>query len=74
MTMANLGDARRDLAERTRDVEMSRRAISDFEAVAEVFRDASHPRYYHLAKEKLAVARKLAAELSTYAPAGSGGR
>jgi tetratricopeptide (TPR) repeat protein len=64
MTTANLGDVRRNLAERTGDVEMSRRAVSDFEAVAEVFHDASHARYYELAKEQLAVARTLAAQLA----------
>ncbi|MGD8615702.1 MAG: tetratricopeptide repeat protein [Gammaproteobacteria bacterium] len=64
MTTANLGDVRRILAERTGDVEMSRQAVSDFQAVAEVFHEASHPRYYQLAKEKLAVARELAAELA----------
>ena len=62
MTRANLGDVRRALAERTRDVELSRQAVADFEAVAGVFRDASHPQYYHLAKEQLAVARNHAVE------------
>ena len=64
MTTANLADVRRRLAEYTGDVEMSRRAVSDFEMVAAVFHDASHARYYELAKEQLAVARKLAAELA----------
>jgi tetratricopeptide (TPR) repeat protein len=64
MTTANQADLRRSLAECTGDVEMSRRAVSDFERVAQVFHDASHARYYELAKEQLAVARKLAAELA----------
>ena len=64
MTRANLGDARRGLAEREQDTTMSHRAVADFEAVAEVFHSASHPQYYELAKERLAVARELAARLS----------
>jgi tetratricopeptide (TPR) repeat protein len=64
MTTANLADVRRSLAEQTGNIELSRQAVSDFELVAEVFHDASHARYYELAKERLAVARKLVAELA----------
>lgn len=63
MTTANLGDARRTLAGILRDNTVCRQAIADFEAVAAIFQEASHPHYYDLAKERLAVARKLAAEL-----------
>ncbi|MFN2309016.1 MAG: hypothetical protein ABR553_04680 [Gammaproteobacteria bacterium] len=61
---ADLGDARRALAEQAGDADLCCLAIGDFEAVAKVFRDASHPQYYELAKERLAVARKLAVELN----------
>ena len=43
---------------------------SCFETVAEVFHDASHARYYELAKEQLAMTRKLAAELAAWSPGG----
>lgn len=63
MTTANLGVARRTLAEWAHDVEISRQAVADFEAVAEVFHDASHAQYYELAEEQLAKARAVVAGL-----------
>jgi len=59
MTMANLGAARKALAEQLRDVGLVRTALSDFEAVAEVFRNASHAHYYELATEQVAKMREL---------------
>lgn len=63
MTTANLGVARRMLAEQARDLELSRQAEAEFEAVAEVFREASHAQYYELAEERVAETRKLIASL-----------
>ncbi|HQU16293.1 MAG: tetratricopeptide repeat protein [Gammaproteobacteria bacterium] len=63
MTMANLCAARKALAEQLRDVELVRRVLTDFGAVAEVFREASHARYYELVVEQVALTRKLEREL-----------
>lgn len=59
MTLANLGAARKTLAQLVGDVEIARRALADFGAVAQVFRDASHAQYYELVTEQMALTRKL---------------
>jgi tetratricopeptide (TPR) repeat protein len=63
MTMANLCAARKVLAEQLGDVKLVRRVLSDFGAVAEVFREASHAQYYELVTEQVALTRKLEHEL-----------
>jgi hypothetical protein len=64
MTMANLGVARRTLAEQTEDVVTARKAVDELEAVSEIFRNASHAQYSELCIDQLARARKLADALS----------
>jgi len=59
MTMANLAAARKALAELSADVDLVREALSEFQAVAGVFREASHAQYYELATEQIALLRKL---------------
>ena len=59
MTLANLCAARKALAELVGDAEIARRALTDFRAVAEVFRDASHAQYYELVIEQVALTKKL---------------
>lgn len=59
MTLANLGAARKALAQLVGDVEIARRALTDFGAVAQVFRAASHAQYYELVTEQMALTRKL---------------
>jgi len=71
MTLANLGATRKALAELVGDVEIARRALTDFRAVAEVFRDASHAQYYELVTEQVALTQKLELTLMNGA-AGSG--
>lgn len=63
MTMANLGIARKTLAEQTNDIEIARQAVTDFEAVSEIFRNASHAHYYELSEEQRASTLKLLVEL-----------
>ncbi len=63
MTIANLCAARKALAEQLGNVELARRALTDFGAVAEVFREASHAHYYELVVEQVALTRKLEQEL-----------
>tara|TARA_R110002049_G_scaffold141365_1_gene303013 strand:- start:887 stop:1411 length:525 start_codon:yes stop_codon:yes gene_type:complete len=59
MTLANLCAVRKILAELVCDVEIARRALIDFRAVAEVFREASHAQYYKLVTEQVALTQKL---------------
>jgi tetratricopeptide (TPR) repeat protein len=59
MTMANLAAARKALAELTGDVDQVHAALSDFQTVASVFREASHAQYYELVTEQIALLRKL---------------
>jgi hypothetical protein len=69
MTTANLGGARKVLAECAQDVGISRVAVDDFQAAADVFHDASHAQYYELAGEQLAETRKLSAKINDTARA-----
>ena len=59
MTAANLAIAQKSLAERLGDAGTAGLALSSFEAVAEVFRSASHARYYQFATEQIAKTRTL---------------
>ena len=59
MTMANLCAVRKALAKQLGDVELTRRVLTGFGAVAEVFREASHAHYYELIVEQVALTRKL---------------
>lgn len=59
MTLANLCATRKALAQLVGDAEIARRALTDFRAVAEVFREASHAHYYELVTEQVALTRKL---------------
>ena len=59
MTAANLAIAQKSLAERLGDAGTAGLALSSFEAVAEVFRGASHARYYQFATEQIAKTRTL---------------
>ena len=63
MTMANLCATRKALAEQLDDVELARRVLTDFGAVAEVLRNASHAHYYELVTEQVALTRKLEQKL-----------
>ncbi|MEY6432077.1 tetratricopeptide repeat protein, partial [Thioalkalicoccus limnaeus] len=63
MTKANLGAARKLLARHTRDADIARLAVADFDAVRDFFRHASHAQYYELAEEQLAQALTLLDEL-----------
>jgi hypothetical protein len=67
MTMANLGVARRNLAERSQDAAVARRAAADIAAAVDVFRDASHPELSQLGLEQLAIAREVSAMLDASA-------
>ncbi|HEY9098578.1 MAG TPA: tetratricopeptide repeat protein [Thiobacillus sp.] len=59
MTLANQCATRKALAELVGDAEIARRALTDFRAVAEVFREASHAQYYELVTEQVALTQKL---------------
>ncbi len=63
MTTANLGVARRTLAEQIKDIDIARQAVTDFGAVMDVFRNASHAHYFELGEEQLVKARAVVAEL-----------
>jgi hypothetical protein len=63
MTTANLGVARKTLAEQTKDADIARQAVTDFETVSEVFRNASHAQYYELCEEQRAKTLKVLVEL-----------
>ncbi|MCO6411837.1 MAG: tetratricopeptide repeat protein [Thiogranum sp.] len=63
MTLANQAAARKALAELSGDVDLVRAALSDFAAVGEVFRNASHAQYYELVVEQVALLRKLEQQL-----------
>lgn len=63
MTMANLCSARKILAEQLGDVDLVRRVLADYATVADVFRAASHARYYELLTEQVALTRKLEQKL-----------
>ncbi len=65
MTMANLGVARRTLAEVTEDYGVARKAVEELEAVSDAFRNASHAQYSELSIDQLAQARKLADSLAS---------
>ena len=65
MTAANLAIAQKSLAERLGDAGTAGLALSSFEAVAEVFRSASHARYYQFATEQIAKTRTLLDSLAT---------
>ena len=59
MTAANLALAQKSLAERLGDPGTAGLALSQLEAVAKVFRDASHAQYYGHATEQIAKTREL---------------
>ena len=63
MTMANVGVARRLLAEQTDNLEISRMAVANVAAAVDVFRDASHAQYRELSEEQLTKARTLVEKL-----------
>lgn len=63
MTMANLAVAQKTLAQRLNDVGLARVALTGFEAVAQVFRSASHAQYYEFATEQVAKTQKILKEL-----------
>ncbi|MGD8593610.1 MAG: hypothetical protein PVF82_12290 [Gammaproteobacteria bacterium] len=64
MTTANLAAARKILAELTGDVVQVHAALSDFQTVGSVFREASHAQYYELVTEQIALLRKLEKQIS----------
>ena len=64
MTTANLAIAQKSLAERMQDPGTAGLALSNFEAVAKVFRSASHAQYYEYATEQIAKTRELMRSLS----------
>jgi len=59
MTAANLAFAQKSLAERLGDAGTAGLALSQLEAVAKVFREASHAQYYEHATEQIAKTREL---------------
>jgi len=59
MTAANLAVAQKSLAERLGDPGTAGLALSQLEAVAKVFREASHAQYYEHATEQIAKTREL---------------
>ncbi len=59
MTLANQCATRKALAELVGDAEIAHQALTDFRAVAEVFREASHAQYYELVTEQVALTQKL---------------
>ena len=59
MTMANLAVAQKTLAQRLNDASLARVALTGFEAVAQVFRGASHAQYYDFATEQVAKTQKI---------------
>lgn len=63
MTMANLCAARKVLAEQLNSVDLIHRVLTDYRAVAEVFRYASHAQYYELVTEQVALTQKLEQKL-----------
>jgi hypothetical protein len=65
MTLANLGVARRKLAERNRDVAISRRAVADIKHALEVFRGSSHAQLTELGLEQLFLAQRVTAALES---------
>ena len=65
LTLANLGVARRKLAERNRDVTIARRAAVDINKALEVFREASHARLTELGLEQLSFAHRVTEALES---------
>jgi tetratricopeptide (TPR) repeat protein len=63
MTLANQAAACKALAQLSGDVDLVRRALADFAAVGQVFRNASHAQYYELVVEQVALLRKLEQQL-----------
>ena len=59
LTAANLAFAQKSLAERLGDAGTAGLALSQLEAVAKVFREASHAQYYEHATEQIAKTREL---------------
>ena len=65
MTAANLAFAQKSLGERLGDAGTVGLALSQLEAVAKVFREASHAQYYEHATEQIAKTRELLQALET---------
>ncbi len=63
MTLGNQAAARKALAKLTGNVELVRQALSDFTAIGNLFRSASHAQYYELVVEQIALLRKLEKQL-----------
>jgi hypothetical protein len=68
MTKANLGVARKILAQKTGEIGVARMAMADLEGALETFRTASHARYFELVQEQLAEARAVLKELDAPSP------
>jgi hypothetical protein len=62
-TFANLGDARRKLAKRNQDIDISQGASADLKIAVDVFRGASHAQLTEPGEEQLSLSRKLTASL-----------
>ena len=63
MAMANLGVARRKLAERSGDIDIAKRAADDIKAAIDIFRGASHAQLTQLGEEQLSLARQVKAAI-----------
>ena len=59
MTMANLGVARRELAEMTGDIQTAKKALEEIQCAVDIFRSASHAQYTELGEEQHLKARLL---------------
>ena len=66
LTAANLAFAQKSLAERLGDAGTAGLALSQLEAVAKVFREASHAQYYEHATEQIAKTRELLEALGAH--------
>ena len=66
LTAANLAVAQKSLAERLGDAGTAGLALSQLEAVAKVFREASHAQYYEHATEQIAKTRELLEALGAH--------
>ena len=66
LTAANLAVAQKSLAERLGDAGTAGLALSQLEAVAKVFREASHAPYYEHATEQIAKTRELLEALGAH--------
>jgi len=66
LTAANLAVAQKSLAERLGDAGTAGLALNQLEAVAKVFREASHAQYYEHATEQIAKTRELLEALGAH--------